>query len=795
MAAETGPGRRFVGRTETVEALHRGLEEARAGSGGVTLLVGETGVGKSTLVEELLREVRGQGISVLIGRAPALDDPPPFALIRSAIEGGENPPAPTAERGLRSLPEIAPVGAASPPGEAPVPSLVSFEQRLVDTLARSEDRDARSRERILDGIAEQVFAFARRGPTVLLLEDLHRADDSSLAAVEFFVHRLEHEPLWVLATCRPYVSLADAGRARLERFEQATRARQLVLPPLTSEEIGEYLRLTEPSRSFSPDEVARRFSESGGNPLRLGQMVQRPEVVGRAPEAALPPPPTLDPEGQRVLEVASVLGTEFRYDLLLRVSGEQDEERFEELVDDLVRRGLLFERSGEVLAFPADRVREQTYGRLSEARRRILHWSAGETLEATGRAGVATTYALARHFYLGQVGGKSVKYNRLAAEIADRALAPDVARTHLLHALESHRQFDAGNIESESELVLELARVSEELGRLTEAESTLTEFLDREQNDPRLSTRRRATLEIFLCIVLASRGNLAGVSELAQKVLDTPGLDDQLLIRVGAHHHLGFTLYYLGRYAEALVHHTEELRLARKVGNDLVTLRAQIWRVADLAMMGPTEEAVSEARQLTVARDRLGSPRESAQAHLFLGDLLADARCTPAQRKEALSEYARSVEFAEMAQDPRRVGWAHYKTGELLRELGPADKAEESLESACHIFEQVGDQVGLSMAVKVRGQIAMDRGALDVAERELLESHRLLRGLHHTLEETDVILQLARLADLRGDGANARRHLQELERLKLPAIRPDLVPEFEKLKRDLGAKEGTRAPS
>ena len=74
---------------------------------------------------------------------------------------------------------------------------------MVDSLARSEDRDARSRERILDGIAEQIFAFARRGPTVLILEDLHRADDSSLAAVEFFADRLYHEPLWILATCRP----------------------------------------------------------------------------------------------------------------------------------------------------------------------------------------------------------------------------------------------------------------------------------------------------------------------------------------------------------------------------------------------------------------------------------------------------------------------------------------------------------------------------------------------------------------------------------------------------------------
>ena len=59
MAADTGSVRPFVGRAEVVAGLHRRFEEARAGTGGVTLLVGDTGVGKSTLVEDLVRK-RGE---------------------------------------------------------------------------------------------------------------------------------------------------------------------------------------------------------------------------------------------------------------------------------------------------------------------------------------------------------------------------------------------------------------------------------------------------------------------------------------------------------------------------------------------------------------------------------------------------------------------------------------------------------------------------------------------------------------------------------------------------------------
>ena len=789
MAAEEGAGRPFVGRVEAVEALRRQFEDARAGFAGVTLLVGETGVGKSALVTHLVEEIRGRGVSVLLGRAPPLDDPPPFSLLRSAIESAHADSSPSA--GSAPMAPVSPVliGFAPRLGEETLPNLVSIEQRLLDALGGADERGEQARLRVLTELLEQFLEVTRHGPLVLVVEDLHRADESSLAAVEFLVAQLEHERFWLLATCRPYVSLSASGRARLERFETVSRARKVVLRPMTSGEVADYLHWSDPSRVYAPEEVARRYSESRGNPLLLQQLDHRASSGGVPAAEGV----SLGPEEQRAIDVAAVLGPEFSFDTLLRVSGEEDEEHFTEIVDRLVGAGALLERMGEVLAFPGDQFREQVYSRLPERRRQLLHWSAGETLEATGRAGVATVYSLARHFYLGRSGAKSVKYNRLAAEIADRALAPEAARDHLLRAVESQRDVTPENIETESELVLDLVRVTEELGHLADAERTLRAFLDREQDDPRLSLRRRAGLEVFLSRVLTDQGKLPAASELAQKLLTTPGLESEPVLLVGAHHQLGMALYYAGEYAEALHHHTEELELARKVGNPLVTLRAQIWRVAALAMMGPTDEAVAEARALTIARDGLDSLRESAQAHLFLGDMLADARCTPAQRQEALAEYARAVEFAERAHDPRRVGWANYKTGELLREARRFDEATEALDTASAIFEEVGDQVGLSMTTKVRGQIAMDQGAHDLAERHLLEAHRLLKGLHHTLEELDVLLQLAELSLARGERARTEEYVREIERLRLSALRPDLAPEFERLQRSLGTEERDRA--
>jgi len=788
MAAEAGSGRPFVGRVETVEALHRRFEDTRAGTGGVTLLVGGTGVGKSALIAELVRDIRARGIRVLIGRALALDDPPPYSLIRSAIQSAKDDPATASAEAPLLGGEQFLIGFAPRLGDSSFGAPVGIEERLLEALGETDERGETSRDRVWTGIAEQFLEFTRHAPTVLILEDLHRADESSLGAVEFLANQLQNRPLWVLATSRPYASLTESGRARLEGFETATHARRIVLRPMTSGEVADYLRLKDPTREFTPEEVARRYSETGGNPLLLQQLDRRistgTEARGR-PGAVLPP---LDDEAHRALDVAAVLGPEFQFAILLRASGE-DEERLAEAVDRLVGQGLLFERPGELLAFPEDRLREEAYGHLTESRRRLLHRRAGEALEAMGSADLTTIYALARHFYLGRVDEKSVQYNRIAAEIAERASAPDVARDHLSRALESQRDLHPDDLDGESEIVLELSRTTNELGRLQEAEAILRDFLDRGKNDPQLSPRSRATLEIYLARVLSDRGDWRAAAELAQKVLSSPGLEGQLLVRLGAHRLLGEALFYEAHYPEALAQHSEEIRLAREAGNERATALGQARRAGVLAMMGQPENALAEAREAAAALERVGPARESAQAHLFLGVMISSNQSAGPRHEEAIAEFAEAIRLAEKAQDPRRVGWALFNTADILREAGQFEEAVEKVQRAREILERIGDRFGLIQSMIIRGKIAIDRGEYDIAEADLLEAYRLVRELNAPADEVDVVLRLAQLSYARGDRASARRRVAELERQNLPALRIDIAEDFERLKSALAAKE------
>jgi tetratricopeptide (TPR) repeat protein len=788
MAADVG-SRPFVGRMEAVEALHRRFEDARAGTGGVTFIVGDTGVGKSTLVRDLVRDMRARGVRVLEGRAPPVDAPPPFALLRSALEGArvDDAPAPAAVG-----PEGILIGFAPRLDDALLRAPVRIENRLLAALGEADDRGAGLRDPIWSALSEQFGEFTRRGPTVLVLEDLHRADERSLEALEFLARQFQDRPLWVLATVRPYSALPPMRRARLEALEKATEARRIVLRALNSGEVADFLHRREPDRQFTDEEITRRYSETGGNPLLLEQIDRRLRGPAGAPSSGAAGgggPPPLGEGEERALAVSAVIGPEVPFEVLLRASGEE-EERLAEAVDGLVGRGLLLERPGELLSFADERYREELYGRLTASRRRLLHRRVGEAIEERGAGDLSTIYALAQHFYLGKVDAKSLEYNRTAAEIAERASSPESAREHLERALESFRRLHPDDLTGETELVLALAQQVGHAGELKEAEAILRQQLGRKGLSKRLPPHIVALLELYLARIQTDRGDWKVAEKTTERILRSVDLSGDLPAQVLLHRLRGEALYYQGRYPEALVEHTEELRLAREAGDERAAELGRSRRANVLAMMGRATEALEEGRAAAEALERLGDLREAAHARMFVGVVIAGERTQPRRYDEAIAELGEAVRLAERAHDLRRVGWALFNQADLLHEAGRLDLAIERNARSREILERIGDRFGLVQSMIVAGKILLERGEYDRAEADLLEAYRLVRELKAPADEVDVVLRLAQLSYARGDRASARRRVRELERQNLPALRPDVAEEFERLKRALSSSHG-----
>ena len=190
----------FVARTRELGELGRALDATRAGSGATVLLAGDAGIGKSRLAEELMRSARDAGFEVLLGRS--ID-----------LVGTELPYQPFAEA-LRPLGEV---------GHVDRPSAASQLRVFEETLALLTER-------------------AGSAPVLLVLEDLHWADTSSLDLVVFLANNLDDRPLLLLATYRAdEPSSAERMRRLADGVRRSGSALLLELAPLEPAELAKLL--------------------------------------------------------------------------------------------------------------------------------------------------------------------------------------------------------------------------------------------------------------------------------------------------------------------------------------------------------------------------------------------------------------------------------------------------------------------------------------------------------------------------------------------------------------------------
>jgi tetratricopeptide (TPR) repeat protein len=810
------PGRPFIGRLDAVDALRRRTDAAVDGEGGLTLLDGESGVGKSLLLETVLEGARARGLHVLAGRAPALENPPPFLLLRRALESASAVAAPSDASASSSL-AFAAQGAGSTDallGFAPgadrgdAREFWPVEERLLEQLVDPGGGPPAHRGGMSAQIADRLLAVSDRGPTLLALDDLHAADEPSLEVLQNLGPELRRHRLWVLATSLPLERLPERRRGLLEAVLRAAAAGQLHLRPLTSAEVGEFVRTLRPSEAVREEELTWWHSQTGGNPQFLEQLVRSRGLsrIAPAPAAAgAPAAPPVEPihllrqqvgrlreEERRVLSVAAVLGREFPFALLERATGE-DEERLSEVVQSLVHQGILRETPAEEVAFLREELRAYLDSTLTETHRRLLHRRAAEGLEAMGRQDEPTVYALARHFYLAKIDDKAARYNRLAGELAARTLAAPTARLHFERALESQRRLPGGDPAAELGLVLDLAVQLDRLGELVAADRLLRAAEADLASRPGVPAEQRALLTVYLARIVVNEGQWEEAERLTEPLLapDAPALP--ALTRIALHRLRGELFYFLGRYEESLAHHDRALEIARAERNEREIAREMVRRANVLGMTpGRLDEAIEAYHIASRALIAQGDTGEASNALLYLGVVLAQH----GRLAESLLQLQAAARLAEEAHEPRRLGWALFNVADVERETGELARAREANRQAREILVRVGDRFGVLQTHIVEGKLLLALNDLAGADVELLEAFRLVRELRSPVDELEVVLRRAELSDRQGDADGARRRVAEIPRARVARQRPDLLPDLDRLLGRLGraGEEGHAAP-
>ncbi len=420
----------FVGREHELRLLHRGLDDAAARQASLYLVVGEAGIGKTRLAGTFAHEARGEGFNVVWGRCWEAGGAPAYwpwvQVARACLR--DAPPGPA----LRVLTErLRPV-------------MGDLETGGTDVVGEAET----DRFRLFDAVATLVRVAAEHSPLVVILDDLHAADEPSLLLLRYLVAELAQARLVVVAIHRePELDDDDPRSALLSSLAREPTARRVQPSHLTEAHIAEVLRVT---LGHAPDDQTVRSLalRTEGNPLFVSEMsrlLADRDPDGGAWEAALIPPTVkqvigrrldrLSPDHRATLQLASVVGREFELDLLAELGvpmsdvldavGQAEAAR----IVQPGRAGIRRWRFSHVL------VRDVLYESLALTVRKALHDRVGRAIERSHGDHLAE---LAHHAMLALPGGddeRARRYSSLAGARASAASAHEEAVRHHANAL------------------------------------------------------------------------------------------------------------------------------------------------------------------------------------------------------------------------------------------------------------------------------------------------------------------------------------------------------------------------
>jgi len=432
-----------IGRKPQLDALVEQLENAIQGSGKLILLGGDAGVGKSRLVRDLKNAASTRQVRVIEGRCTSTESSVPYAPLMNAlrfrIAKGEGQAVAEILGPLRSV--LAPI----------------FPQLEPNTGESAEASADRERERPFELIFAVLERLAAEEPMLLVLEDVHWADQTSLELLHHLAHRAPSHPMLVLATYRSdELHSAHPLRRLLGSLARDRVGEEIRVHALDRDQTTEMLRCmlgVEPDPAFA----AAIWRRSEGNPFFVEELLsvlagsgalepnaEAAVILERAPlpstvsEAVLERVNALGPRAAETLSVAAVIGRSFDFEDLRGVLGMSELELLE-VLEQLVAHQLLREdriEHKDSYSFPHALMQEAVYESLISRRRRLLHRRVALVLEKRVRT-PSRLDELAFHFRIGGDHEKAWYYARLAGDEAVRLRAWDDAAEHYEYALAS----------------------------------------------------------------------------------------------------------------------------------------------------------------------------------------------------------------------------------------------------------------------------------------------------------------------------------------------------------------------
>lgn len=693
---------------------------------------GEGGVGKTRLVSEVAARAGSRGWDVAHGRAYPVEKGTPYALFSDAWLPILN------DMDLNTLRVL------SRGSEAEL-------RRLFPAMSAGEDApDVESgdpeelRTRILWNFAEFVKRYAKRTPVLLVLEDLHWADESSIELAHFLARQASGHPIVLLCTYR------DQERDRSRNLIQAERSLTSVgagevmqLQPLTRDHVGELVSRTfgagaEVVRDFTAvlygwtrgnaffvEEILKALTSGGALRYEHGTWVgweaKEFGMPGSIRDAILTRVGGFSAEERRVLEMTAMVGAPASFGLLEAIT-EMPPTELLSAVEAVCASGIFEERAegNEVVyEFRHPLVRQTLYDEFGLQRARVLHGTVAEAMERHyGSSVFEHADELAYHFARTdgtRLRGKAARYLAAAGASALERRADNEAIRYLEGALErtNGARPSGGDTVSAREVLPLLARAYSHVGDFDKARSLWA-----------------STLE---------------------------GMDPTASEYPGVCRALALTEVWRGGHDGAMTYLERGFEAARTAGDDSAIVRILVARSHALQEVGRGDEALGALNEALPIAERLGDPRLLARVHRGLA-LLHVWVGPPA---EALEHGELAIELAQAVGDLSIEFWARWGLAVLTGMRGDTEVMGRAIDEVVQIADKLRSPVLRLWAADMAVELAFARGEWDVGIGIGERSIETARSLNQRTLLPRLLVWTSQFYSARGDIDRAETLVQE----------------------------------
>jgi DNA-binding CsgD family transcriptional regulator len=645
-ANEIAGGAAFVGRESEFAVLTELLARSVAGRGGMAALVGEPGIGKTHTAQALARHAAAGGMRVLWGRCNEAPGAPPYwpwlQILRAWLDGHD-------DEDLRRV-----LGTAAGPLAGIVPEIGQRLSGLAPLLPTVDP--LQQRFRMFDAMAGFWKRAAAQAPLLLILDNLHWADASSLRLLEFLVPELEDARLLLLGTYRDIeLDRQHPLSATLGDLARYGHFRRLRLAGLNRDETARLIARSG-GGGLTPALLDVLHGQTEGNPLFIAEMTRllvQDAVLGpaaRAASAAKAVMPHRIPEGVKevigrrlnrlsaaanhVLARAALIGRAFDLGLLQRVLDRPAAQACHAVIEEALQAHVIetAELPGRY-QFSHALIRETLYEEIAAPTRGRLHLQAALAIEALHAHDLERHLpALAYHYGAALPGGDAARAAEVARRAAERAtllLAHEEAARYYRLALQAIDHRGAGDPAPLSPLLNALGESLTMAGEYLQAREAFEQAVAQARADGAADQLARAALGFETASWAPGLPGLSAARLLraALDALDGQGLNDSTL-KAQLLSSLARALVFSGEDGQAAIVQAQAVAMARRRG-DTPTLVATL--LATVSARWQPERSAERLRSIEEARrlaERDGDVLRVLDAdawHLFelmeLGDL------------------------------------------------------------------------------------------------------------------------------------------------------------------------------